>query len=110
MTNVYLLLQKPDAFHSDLVLSHIQSLKPTVYYTQIGAILEYQNLYITHSAGALGKDLSSASADTEPTSVATLSNILRICCEFHVFQRLDHGYITSDSSVIYFLCTKSFSE
>ena len=101
---MYSFFQPLDGLQSDVVISHIRSLKPTVHNARIGELFRYRNFSITHSGGAHPKALSSAhnstSADTESVWVGTLSNIFEKRCEFHVFLRPYLGYITSDSSVI----------
>ena len=96
--------QPLDGLQSDVVLSHIRSLKPTVHSARIGELFQYRNISITHSGGTHPKDLSSArnraSFDTEPAWVASLSNIFEEQCEFHVFLTLYLGHISSDSSVV----------
>jgi hypothetical protein len=60
------------------VLSHIQRIKPTIHYAQIGAHLQHCSIFNTHTGGTYPKDLSSApesGTDIESTWVATLSNI-----------------------------------
>jgi hypothetical protein len=92
--------QPLDGLQSDVVLSHIRSLMPTVHDARIGELIQYGNFSITYSGGAHPKDLSSArnsaSSDIEFAWVATLSNIFERQCEFHVVLRLYLGYIASD--------------
>ena len=40
--------QPQDGLRSDVMLSHIRSLKPMVYNVQIGEIFQYRNFSITH--------------------------------------------------------------
>ena len=71
--------QLPDGFQSDLMSSHIRSLKPAVHNARIGELFQFRNFSLTHTVGAHLKDMSSArnstSTDTESAWVATLSPI-----------------------------------
>jgi hypothetical protein len=72
------ILQPLDCLQSDVVLSHIRSIKPTVHCAQIGAHSQHRSIFNTHRGGTYPKDLSSApesGTDIESTWVATLSNI-----------------------------------
>ncbi|KAI9434971.1 caspase domain-containing protein [Lactarius indigo] len=68
-----------DGLPSDVVLSHVRSLRPTVHSAQIGEPFQYRDFSTTRSGGANLKDLESArgiaSGDPKPIWVATLSNI-----------------------------------
>jgi hypothetical protein len=81
--------QALDTYQSDVLLNYIRSIKPTVYYSRIGAFFLYPHFSITYKGGSHLKDLSSArnsvSADTESAWVATLSNIFEARCRFHGF-------------------------
>ena len=72
------------------MISHVRNLKPTLHNARIGEPFYSRNfLAFTHSGGVHLKDLSSArnsaSADTEPALVATLSNVFERQCKFKVF-------------------------
>ncbi|KAI9434995.1 hypothetical protein H4582DRAFT_731673 [Lactarius indigo] len=71
-----------DGLRSDVVLSHIRSLKPTVYNTRI----------------ALPSACNSASVDTELACVATLSDIFGKQCEFPISLGLHLGYTADTES------------
>ena len=71
--------QPLDGLRSYTVLGHIRSLKPAIHNARIGELFQHCDLSFTHSEGAQPKDMpsshNSASAVTESSWVATLSNI-----------------------------------
>ena len=71
--------QPLDGLRSYAVLGHIRSLKPAIHNARIGELFQHRDLPLTHSQGSQPKDMpssrNSASADTESSWVATLSNI-----------------------------------
>ena len=96
--------QALDGLQSEVMLSHIRRLKPTLHYSQIGEPFLYRNSSITHSGGTHLKDLSSTrngvSPDAESASVVTLSNIFDSRRRFYGFLRFYFCHIAFDSSVI----------
>lgn len=81
--------QPLDNFQPTIVMSRIRRLKPKVY--DHGELFLYHKFLMTHGRGGHPKVLSSAystGAKTEPTRVASLSNIFEKRCEFHFCQEL----------------------